>query len=157
VSLDDDVVADVDRGAIRQVLINLLDNAVKYGPTGQTISVGLDRGSDQRLVRIWVEDEGPGIPAAERERIWEPFHRLDRDANSAIAGSGIGLALVRNLTVAHSGRVFVVAGTAGAGGSRFTIELPCTPPSYLRPTQPTPVGTSVPAYRGADEPVVTGR
>jgi signal transduction histidine kinase len=157
VSLDDDVIADVDRGAIRQVLINLLDNAVKYGPTGQTISVGLDRGSDERSARIWVEDEGPGIPAAERERIWEPFHRLDRDANSAVAGSGIGLALVRNLTVAHGGRVFVASGTAGAGGSRFTIEIPCTAPSYLRPAQPVPISTGGATYRGADEPVVTGR
>jgi signal transduction histidine kinase len=124
---------------------------------GQTISVGLERGSDARSARIWVEDEGPGIPMPERVRIWEPFHRLDRDANSAVAGSGIGLALVRNLTVAHGGRVFVEEGTAGAGGSRFTIEIPCTAPSYLRPAQPTPVSTGVAAYRGADEPVVTRR
>jgi signal transduction histidine kinase len=128
VNLDDDVIADVDRGAMRQVLINLLDNAVKYGPSGQTISVGLARSADERSARIWVEDEGPGIPAPERGKIWEPFHRLDRDANSAIAGSGIGLALVRNLTVAHGGRVLVDDG-AGSG-SRFTIEIPCGRRSY---------------------------
>jgi signal transduction histidine kinase len=128
VNLDDDVIADVDRGAMRQVLINLLDNAVKYGPSGQTISVGLARSDDERSARIWVEDEGPGIPAPERGKIWEPFHRLDRDANSAIAGSGIGLALVRNLTVAHGGRVLVDDGAAG--GSRFTIEIPCGRRSY---------------------------
>jgi signal transduction histidine kinase len=128
VNLDDDVIADVDRGAMRQVLINLLDNAVKYGPSGQTISVGLARGEDEHSARIWVEDEGPGIPTTERGKIWEPFHRLDRDANSAIAGSGIGLALVRNLTVAHGGRVLVDDGAAG--GSRFTIEIPCAGRSY---------------------------
>lgn len=128
VRLDDDIVADVDRGAMRQVLINLLDNAVKYGPTGQTISIGLARSEDQRSARIWVEDEGPGIPAAERTKIWQPFQRLERDANSAVAGSGIGLALVLNLTVAHGGRVLVDDGADG--GSRFTIEIPCVAHLY---------------------------
>jgi signal transduction histidine kinase len=137
------------------VLINLLDNAVKYGPTGQAISVGLERSTDQRSAQIWVEDEGPGIPAAERERIWEPFHRLDRDANSAVAGSGIGLALVRNLTVAHGGHVFVADGMGA--GSRFTIEIPCLAPSYVRTPQPVALGTGPNAYTGADEQVVTRR
>ena len=131
VNLDDDVMADVDRGAMRQVLINLLDNAVKYGPAGQIISIGLTRSNDEQSARIWVEDEGPGIPLTERNKVWEPFHRLDRDANSAIAGSGIGLALVRNLTVAHGGRVLVEDGTNG--GSRFTVELPCAGRSYEAP------------------------
>jgi signal transduction histidine kinase len=130
VRLDDAIVADVDRGAMRQVLINLLDNAVKYGPSGQTIAVGLSRSEDQRFARIWVEDEGPGIPAAERAKIWQPFQRLERDANSAVAGSGIGLALVRNLTVAHGGRVVVDDGENR--GSRFTIEIPC----IARPYEP---------------------
>jgi signal transduction histidine kinase len=128
VRLDDDIVADVDRGAMRQVLINLLDNAVKYGPTGQTISIGLARSEDQRSARIWVEDEGPGIPAAERAKIWQPFQRLERDANSAVAGSGIGLALVLNLTLAHGGRVLVDDGADG--GSRFTVEIPCVTQRY---------------------------
>src|SRR5690348_8630880 len=155
VSLDNDVTADVDRGAMRQVLINLLDNAVKYGPAGQTISVGLGRSADQRSARIWVEDEGPGIPPSERDRIWQPFHRLDRDANSAVAGSGIGLALVRNLTVAHGGHVFVEGGMAG--GSRFMIEVPCIAPSYVRTPQPVTVGAGVNVYGSADEPLVTRR
>ena len=128
VSLDNDVTADVDRGAMRQVLINLLDNAVKYGPAGQTISVGLARTEDDNCARIWVEDQGAGIPADERARIWDPFHRLERDANSAIAGSGIGLALVRNLAVAHGGRVYVDDGATA--GSRFTVEIPCVGRAY---------------------------
>lgn len=154
VSLEDDVIAEVDRGAMRQVLINLLDNAVKYGPAGQTISVGLGRTSDGRSTRIWVEDEGPGIPASEREQIWEPFHRLDRDANSAVAGSGIGLALVRNLTMAHGGRVFVEEGVTG--GARFTIEIPCT----AQPYSPMPAGIAVSngaAPFGLEEQLVTER
>ncbi len=154
VSLNDDVVAEVDRGAMRQVLINLLDNAVKYGPSGQTISVGLDRTTDGRSARIWVEDEGPGIPASERERIWEPFHRLDRDANSAVAGSGIGLALVRNLTVAHRGHVFVEEGSIG--GSRFTIEIPCSAQSYPPVPDRIAVSSGAASY-GDDAQLVTRR
>ncbi|HKW45956.1 MAG TPA: HAMP domain-containing sensor histidine kinase [Gemmatimonadaceae bacterium] len=154
VNLDDVVIAEVDRGAMRQVLINLLDNAVKYGPSGQTISVGLDRATDGRSARIWVEDEGPGIPESERQQIWEPFHRLDRDANSAVAGSGIGLALVRNLTIAHGGQVFVEEGAGG--GSRFTVEIPCT----AQPYSPMPVGIAgsngVGSY-GVEDQLVTRR
>jgi two-component system OmpR family sensor kinase len=101
-----------------------------------------------------VEDEGPGIPAAERERIWEPFHRLDRDANSAIAGSGIGLALVRNLTVAHGGRVFVEDGAIG--GSRFTIEIPCTAQSYAAAPARVAVSSSAASY-GDEAQLVTRR
>jgi signal transduction histidine kinase len=153
VELDDDVVAEVDRGAMRQVLINLLDNAVKYGPAGQTISVGLKCADDGRWARIWVEDEGPGIPESERAKIWEPFHRLERDANSAVAGSGIGLALVRNLTVAHGGRVFAEEGASS--GSRFTVEIPCAgrafEPAPARPAVTTGAG----AYTVADDQLVT--
>jgi signal transduction histidine kinase len=155
VHLDDDVVADVDRGAMRQVLINLLDNAVKYGPAGQTISVGLERGAEDRLARVWVEDEGPGISTSERERIWEPFHRLERDANSAVAGSGIGLALVRNLTMAHGGRVLVEEGATG--GSRFTIEIPCVARPFARTPQSHSAAGESGAYGAVEDQLVTRR
>jgi len=153
VHLDEDVVADVDRGAMRQVLINLLDNAVKYGPAGQTISIGLDFGDDQRSARIWVEDEGPGIPVTEREKIWEAFHRLDRDANSAIAGSGIGLALVRNLVVAHGGSVQAEDGVGG--GSRFVVEIPCLARHYDRTQERVVIPAGRAPYAGADAELVT--
>jgi signal transduction histidine kinase len=120
--LEESIVVDVDRGAMRQVLINLLDNAVKYGPSGQTITVSLRASAGQRA-RIEILDEGPGIPAGERARIWEPFHRLTRDSNSAVAGSGIGLALVRALVTAHRGSAEVE--DAAGGGARFIVELPC--------------------------------
>jgi signal transduction histidine kinase len=155
VSLDDDVVADVDRGAMRQVLINLLDNAVKYGPAGQTISVGLDRSDDERSARVWVEDQGPGIPETERTKIWEPFHRLDRDANSAIAGSGIGLALVRNLIVAHGGSARAENG-AGAG-SRFIVEIPCAPRQYERMPERIVAPSGRAAYIEAETELVNRR
>jgi signal transduction histidine kinase len=149
--LQDGVVAEADRGAMRQVLINLLDNAVKYGPERQTIVVGLAGHGDPPTAQIWVQDQGPGIPPSERERIWEPFHRLERDSNSAIAGSGIGLALVRTLTIAHGGRVEIR--DADAGGSRFQIELPCltTYESGHVEVAPTEPALGPPVYTRADD------
>ena len=155
VSLDDDVVADVDRGAMRQVLINLLDNAVKYGPAGQTISVGLDRSDGERSARIWVEDQGPGIAPTERIKIWEPFHRLDRDANSAVAGSGIGLALVRNLILAHGGSARADDGVDG--GSRFVVEIPCAARHYVRMPERGVAAGDRGSYPGTEAELVTRR
>ena len=122
---EEGVVAILDRNALRQVLLNLIDNAVKYGPPGQTVTVGVRRlGS---AVRIWVEDEGQGIPADERERVFEPYHRLSRDAESAVGGSGIGLAGVRDLVALHDGEVWVEGATPR--GTRVVLELPLDGPS----------------------------
>jgi signal transduction histidine kinase len=127
--LHDGLVAPVDADALRQMLLNLLDNAVKYGPVEQTITVGL-RGSAGRA-RIWVEDQGPGIPAADRERIWDRFWRLERDRGSAVAGTGIGLSVVRELAALHGGRVW--AEDAPGRGARFVIELPLVPEPEAAP------------------------
>ena len=122
--LEEGVVAAVDRNAFCQMLLNLLDNAVKYGPVGQTVTITLSAivaGTECRA-RLAVSDQGPGIEAKERERIWEPFYRLERESRSAIAGSGIGLSVVRELLALHGGRGWVEP--AAGGGSRFVIELP---------------------------------
>jgi signal transduction histidine kinase len=102
------------------VLLNLLDNAVKYGPRGQTISLGLAL-ADGRA-RLWVEDEGPGIPPGDRARVWRPFVRLARDVDRQTAGSGIGLSLVREIVTRHRGTARI-EGTP-AGGTRVVVELP---------------------------------
>jgi len=115
------LVAPVDPGAMRQMLLNLLDNAVKYGPAGQTVTVGAAAGLNG-AARLWVDDCGPGVPSADRERVWDRFWRLERDRGSAIAGSGIGLAVVRELAGLHHGRTWVE--DAESGGSRFVVELP---------------------------------
>jgi signal transduction histidine kinase len=115
-----DVMALVDPAALRQALLNLLDNAVKYGPGGQVVRVGVSAHGDR--VRLWVDDQGPGIPERDRDNVWLPFRRLDRDANSAVAGSGIGLSVVRDLLVAHGGRSWVE--DAPGGGARVILELP---------------------------------
>jgi len=119
--LTDGLVARVDEGALRQMLLNLLDNAVKYGADGQTVTVGTERALTDR-VQLWVQDQGPGIPDSDRERIWDQFWRLERDRGSAVAGTGIGLSVVRELAALHRGRVWVE--TAPGGGARFVIELP---------------------------------
>jgi signal transduction histidine kinase len=115
-------VALADRDALRQVLLNLLDNAVKYGPKGQTVCIGAASVMDGAIIQMWVDDEGPGIPMRERARIWEPFRRLGRDVRAGVTGNGIGLAVVRELVVAQHGRTWVE--TAPGNGARILLELP---------------------------------
>jgi signal transduction histidine kinase len=128
--LRDGLVAPVDAEALRQMLVNLLDNAVKYGPTDQTITVGLEAGDGK--ARIQIEDQGPGIPPSDRERIWDRFWRLERDRGSAVAGTGIGLSVVRELVALHGGRAWAEEGRGGKG-ARFVLELPLAPPPQAAP------------------------
>lgn len=114
-----DVHAVADRGALRQMVLNLLDNAVKYGSAAQTVTVGTSNGGNR--ARVWVDDQGAGIPPLERDRVWQAFYRLDHHASSAVAGSGIGLYVVRELARLHGGDAWVE--DAPAGGARFVIEL----------------------------------
>jgi signal transduction histidine kinase len=120
-TLDESIRASVDPGALRQILLNLLDNAVKYGPIGQEVRVTLERSPDRKSGHIVFEDEGPGIPKGSREKVWEPFYRLDRDASSAVAGSGIGLSVVRELATKLGGSARIEDSQRGA---RIVVELP---------------------------------
>ena len=120
-----DVVVPADSGALRQILLNLLDNAVKYGGPDRVVTVGIDRRGDQAVVS--VDDQGPGIPLDARQRIWEPYSRLAPAAASAVAGTGIGLAVVRDLVTLHGGSVRV--DDAPGGGARFVVELPHAQPA----------------------------
>jgi signal transduction histidine kinase len=104
---------------LRQILLNLLDNAVKYGPRGQTVRVAAER--DDGRTRIAVEDQGPGIPLEDRERVWKGYYRLRREAGSAVAGSGIGLAVVQSLATDMGGRSWIEESVTG--GARFVVEL----------------------------------
>jgi signal transduction histidine kinase len=123
VELSDSVVAAVDAEALRQMLVNLLDNAVKYGPADQLITVRLEARDGHACIE--VEDQGPGIPAPDRERIWARFWRLERDRGSAVAGTGIGLSVVRELVALHGGHAWAEDARA-SGGACFVIELPLT-------------------------------
>jgi signal transduction histidine kinase len=123
--LQEGITVAVDRGALRQIMVNLLDNALKYGPQGQRLTVGAALFDDQ--TRVWVDDEGPGVPEGERERVFESFFRLPRDAKSRSSGSGIGLAVVRELAQLHGGDAWVTS--APGGGARVVVQFP---DAYLR-------------------------
>lgn len=125
------LVARVDPRGLRQIVLNLLDNAVKYAPLGQTVTVALE-GTDDKVL-ISVEDKGPGVPKGDREKVWDPYVRLSRETESAAGGSGIGLSIVRELVRLHSGRAWVEDGPGG--GARFVVEFPR---ESSRPIEPAP-------------------
>jgi signal transduction histidine kinase len=112
--------ATVDGGAMRQILLNLLDNAVRYGPEGQTVRVRVGRSNG--TVQVAVEDEGIGIPERDRERVWRPFVRLETPESETQTGSGIGLAVVKELTELQGGRCWV--DQRSRGGASVIVELP---------------------------------
>jgi signal transduction histidine kinase len=109
-----------DRDRIEQVLVNLLDNAIKYSPPGGTVRVRILRGADGG-VRVEVEDEGIGIPAAELARIGERFYRADRARSRAEGGSGLGLAIARALVEAHGGRLWLESEEGQGTVARFSL------------------------------------
>ena len=112
-------IARGDPGAVRQILINVLDNAAKYGPIGQTITIGVR--SEGKIVRLWVDDCGPGIAAAERENVWKPFFRVGGTLDDSTGGAGLGLSIVRDLATAMDAKADL-SETPG-GGTRFTLAL----------------------------------
>jgi signal transduction histidine kinase len=116
--LQEDLIAPIDSAALRQIVLNLLDNAAKYGPDGQRVVVGL--ALFEGRARIWVDDEGEGIPVRERERVFAPFYRI-RNAQNA-TGSGIGLAVVRELVALHGGDAWIE--DAPDAGARVVVQFP---------------------------------
>jgi len=110
-----------DETQLSRVVSNLVDNALRYAASMVELSVR----QDGRQAVVSVSDDGPGIPAADRERIWERFARLDDDRSRASGGSGLGLAMVRELTMAHGGTVSVTSRQPGPGAT-FLVCLPVT-------------------------------
>ncbi|HEU5056242.1 MAG TPA: HAMP domain-containing sensor histidine kinase [Kofleriaceae bacterium] len=110
---------DCDPGRMTQVLINLIQNAIKYSPDGGAIRVQIENGS--REVTISVADQGVGIPYEEQHAVFEPYQRSS-GTRTAIAGSGLGLFVVRHIVEAHGGRIDV--SSSPAVGSTFRVRLP---------------------------------
>jgi two-component system sensor histidine kinase KdpD len=113
---------DADADALDRVLKNLIGNALKYSPPGSCVRVRA-RAADG-VVAVDVEDEGPGIPADERARVFEPYYRV-RDTATLGPGTGLGLSVVKSLVEAHGGSVH--ADAAPGTGTRMTVTLPALP------------------------------
>ncbi len=116
------VAADPDKA--RQVLTNLVDNAVKYSPDGGQVAVEIT--VEGSRLRFAVRDEGLGVPPAEHRRIFEKFYRLDPDLTRGVGGTGLGLYISRELLQRMGGRIWVES--SGTGGSTFVAELPIAAP-----------------------------
>jgi PAS domain S-box-containing protein len=112
------IAADADKA--RQVLTNLVDNAVKYSPDGGRVELEITVAG--RGLRFAVRDQGLGIPPAEHRRIFEKFYRLDPDLTRGVGGTGLGLYISRELLERMGGRIWVES--SGHGGSTFVAELP---------------------------------
>ncbi|MBH1937555.1 hypothetical protein I5Q34_25345 [Streptomyces sp. AV19] len=107
------------RTQLARVLGNLLDNAQRHARTGVRVTLRHDPGGP---VVLEVADDGPGVPPADRERIFERFIRLDDARSRDEGGAGLGLAIVRDVVTRHRGRIEV--GGVPEGGARFTVTLP---------------------------------
>ena len=118
------LLARADRRRLRQVLLNLVSNAVKYGGPSGRVTVGVEAVGDDR-VRVAVRDRGAGIPAADLDRIFVPFERVATDED--VEGTGLGLPISQRLAVAMGGRIEVDS-RVGAG-STFGLVLPAVPPA----------------------------
>ena len=130
----------MDENAMTLVLLNLVDNAVKYAADGKEVDVRLLRTPGG--VTLSVRDKGPGIPLEEQPRIFERFYRARTARDRNVRGSGIGLALVKHIVEAHGGRLAVES--APGKGATFTVSLPAAPLTVAGPGAPA-VARAVPA------------
>ncbi len=145
--ISDTLFVFADRQALYQVLRNLLSNAFKYAPQGTTITVSALswEQAETPIIRIAVQDRGPGIPATDIPLLFNRFVRLQRDLNSTVNGSGLGLYISKQLVEAMHGRIWVESTGISGEGSCFFIELPATQPSIREQSDKesryeTPVG-----------------
>jgi len=113
-----------DRSYLEQILINLLDNAIKYTPEGGRVIVSAGE-KDSKDVQFSIEDNGIGIPKEDLSRIFERFYRVDKGRSKELGGTGLGLSIVKHLVQAHGGRVWVESQLGK--GSTFYFTLPIRP------------------------------
>ena len=124
-----------DRGRLQQILLNLLANAVKFSPDRSPIEAGFAR--QDRAVRFWVKDCGPGIPAETQKRLFQPFFQAESPLVKRHDGTGLGLAISRRLVEQQGGTMGVES--APGQGSTFFFTLPLAPADVARLPQRGPV------------------
>jgi signal transduction histidine kinase len=119
---DESALVQADPDRIAQVIVNYLTNALKYSPADTPVEVGLE--VDGHAARVWVGDQGPGLPEAEQERIWQRYYRVPGIAvqSGTGVGLGLGLTIVRQIIELHGGEVGVES--AAGRGSTFWFTLP---------------------------------
>ena len=113
------VMALVDRAAVERILTNLVSNAAKYSPAGSEITIGVETAGESAL--LTVDDEGAGIPPAEREKVFEAFYRAGQQSVAGTHGAGIGLAVVKEVADRLLARVSVEDSVAG--GARLVVAF----------------------------------
>jgi signal transduction histidine kinase len=126
-----------DRDRLKQLLLNLVDNAIKYTPAGGTVSLGLHRELDS--VKIVVTDTGIGIPEDRREAIFQRFYTIDQRTDRTVKGAGLGLSIVDWVVKSHDGTIEV--DSEPGKGSTFTVTLPAPEGELLaedEPAEPAP-------------------
>ena len=111
-----------DRSFLRMAVINLLDNAVKYSPSGSTVRLILSASGQTEFVQLAIEDEGPGIPEGKTSRVFDRFYRVDEGRTRDAGGAGLGLAIAKWAVEAHDGTISVRR--RQPIGSIFSIRLP---------------------------------
>ena len=134
VEVDGTLLVRGDRNTLRQAVLNLVDNAIKYTPRGGTIRVRA-RGDDARDVIVEVTDDGPGISAEHRERVFERFYRVEEDRSRATGGAGLGLAIARWAVELNGGRIEL--DSALGKGSTFRMRIPRETSPALTVSGPT--------------------
>jgi signal transduction histidine kinase len=122
VTAPDRMMAEVDPIRMEQVIVNLLNNAVKYSPDSSEVQIGLNW-PDQNTIELTIQDQGPGIPVSQRERIFERFYQGGENGYSG--GMGLGLFICREIVELHGGDV--VAEFPESGGTRFVVRIPFSP------------------------------
>lgn len=139
----DDLWVRADGDRLQQVLLNLIDNAIKYGRTGGTVRVGVGAVTDS-MVEGLVADDGPGIPPEAQPRVFERFYRVDRARSREQGGTGLGLSIVKHIIQAHGGEVDVESQPGRGTTFRFTLPRAEPPPAFPEstPEEPSPDETT---------------
>jgi two-component system OmpR family sensor kinase len=123
------VMGDSDR--LKQLLLNLVSNGLKYTPEGGDVTLSLNR--DDEWVRVDVTDTGVGIPAEDLPHIFDRFYRVDKARSRVMGGTGLGLSIAHWIAEAHGGQLSVVSEVGK--GSTFTVKLPLAPETVTKPSR----------------------